>query len=83
MLVWANRDTRAIARAAVVFGTRMPIRQYKSAMLEEITQALGLLTDIRNLHYEGVSVFSQDSNDAKTLGLQDIMALRRHYTGDL
>lgn len=83
VLVWANRDTGEIARAAVVFGTRMPIRQYESAMIEEITQALGLLTDIRNPHYEGVSVFSQDSNAAKTLGPQDIMALRRHYAGDL
>lgn len=83
VLVWANSDTGEIARAAVVFGTRMPIRQYESAMLEEITQALGLLTDIRNPHYEGVSVFSQDSNAAKTLGPQDIMALRRHYAGDL
>ena len=81
VLVWANRDTDEIARAAVVFGTRMPIRQYESAMIEEITQALGLLTDIRNPVYEGVSVFSQDSNAAKTLGPQDIMALRRHYSG--
>lgn len=48
-------------------------------MLEEITQALGFMTDIRNPAYDGVSVFSEDSNAAKTLGPQDIMALRRHY----
>lgn len=79
VLVWADPATGYIDRASVIFGTRMPMRQYESAMLEEITQALGLLTDIRNPHYDGVSVFSQDSNAAKTLGPQDIMSLRRHY----
>ena len=79
VLVWADRDSGTIARAAVVFGTKMPIEQYESAMIEEITQAMGLLTDIRNPEYEGVSVFSQDSNAAKRLGPQDIIALRRHY----
>jgi len=68
-----------IERADIIFGTRLSIRQYESAMLEEITQALGLLTDIRNPAYDGVSIFSEDSNASKTLGPQDIMALRRHY----
>lgn len=71
-----------IQRADIVLGTRLHIRHYESAMLEEITQALGLLTDIRNPEYEGVSVFSEDSNASKKLGPQDIMALRRHYPGD-
>ena len=79
VLVWSNSRTGAIRRARIVFGTRLHIRQFESAMIEELTQSLGLLTDIRNPHYEGLSVFSQDSNDAKTLGPQDIMALRRHY----
>ncbi|MCT4558702.1 MAG: DUF2927 domain-containing protein [Pelagimonas sp.] len=77
--VWSNRQTRLIQRATVVFSTRLHISHYESAMLEELTQALGLLTDIRNPVYEGVSVFSQDSNASKTLGPQDIYALRRHY----
>ncbi|WGW03481.1 DUF2927 domain-containing protein [Tropicibacter oceani] len=79
VLVWANSRTGAIKRSRIVFGTRLSIRQYESALIEELTQSLGLLTDIRNPHYEGLSVFSQDSNDAKTLGPQDIIALRRHY----
>ncbi|WP_159452461.1 DUF2927 domain-containing protein [Tropicibacter naphthalenivorans] len=79
VIVWSRADTHVISRAQVIFSTRLNIRQYESAMIEEVTQALGLLTDIRTPVYEGVSVFSQDSNAAKDLGPQDIMALRRHY----
>ncbi|SDN47445.1 Protein of unknown function [Lutimaribacter pacificus] len=74
---WTNRHE--ITRAIIAFSTNLSIRQYESAMLEEVTQALGFMTDIRNPAYDGVSVFSEDSNAAKTLGPQDIMALRRHY----
>jgi hypothetical protein len=79
VMVWSGGPTGAIRRARIVFGTRLSIRHYESAMLEELVQALGLMTDIKNPLYDGVSVFSQDSNDAKRLGPQDIMALRRHY----
>lgn len=75
--VWAKDGI--IFRSTIVFGIRLNIRSYESAMLEELTQALGLLTDIRNPAYDGVSIFSQDSNASKTLGPQDIMALHRHY----
>lgn len=77
--VWSRRDTRTIREAQVIFGTRLHISHYESAMIEELTQALGLMTDIRNPAYEGVSIFSQDSNASKDLGPQDLMALRRHY----
>lgn len=79
VLVWSKSKTGQIDRARILFGTRLSIRHYESAMLEELIQALGLLTDIRNPAYDAVSIFSQDSNSAKTLGPQDIMALRRHY----
>lgn len=79
VIVWSHRASGTIRRATILFGTRLHIRHYESAMLEELTQALGLMTDIRNPEYEGVSIFSQDSNDAKKLGPQDLMALRRHY----
>jgi hypothetical protein len=52
-------------------------------MLEELTQAMGLMSDIKNPYYEGKSVFSEDSNDSKELGYQDVVALRRHYEGAL
>jgi len=74
-----NRETGFITRAAVVFSATLETRAYESAMIEELTQAMGLMTDIKGPAYEGVSVLSQDSNVATALGLQDIMALRRHY----
>ncbi len=77
VLVWAKDGF--ISRSTIIFGTRLHIRSYESAMLEELTQALGLLTDIRNPAYDGVSIFSQDSNASKTLGPQDLAALMRHY----
>jgi hypothetical protein len=68
-----------IRSAEIAIGTRLHISHYESALIEELAQALGLLTDIRNPDYEGVSIFSEDSNAAKKPGRQDIMALSRHY----
>lgn len=79
VIVWSRTTTGEIQRAKIIFGTRLHIRHYESAMIEELTQALGLLTDIRNPAYLGASIFSQDDNDSKDLGPQDLMALRRHY----
>jgi len=76
--VWYGADGQ-IRRAAVLFSRSLSMRSYESAMLEELVQALGLLTDIRNPFYDSRSILSQDSNAKKTLGAQDIMALRRHY----
>ncbi|MEM7710697.1 MAG: DUF2927 domain-containing protein [Pseudomonadota bacterium] len=56
-------------------------RAIASVLLEEITQALGLMTDIRGPAYKQ-SIFSEDANDAIRLDGQDAMALRRHYAGD-
>lgn len=72
-------NTGEIKHAVIVFSTSMQKRAYESAMLEEVTQSLGLMTDIRSPHYEKTSVFSQGSNAATRLGTQDKMALRRHY----
>ncbi|ASP23001.1 hypothetical protein ANTHELSMS3_04400 [Antarctobacter heliothermus] len=79
VIVWSRSGSGEIQRAKIIFGTRLHIRHYESAMIEELTQALGLLTDIRNPDYLGRSIFSQDDNDSKDLGPQDLMALRRHY----
>ncbi|MCM2560641.1 DUF2927 domain-containing protein [Lutimaribacter sp. EGI FJ00014] len=77
--IWWDTETRHITRATIVFSTNLPIAQYESAMLEEVTQALGFMTDIRNSAYDGLSIFSEDRNASKQLGPQDIMVLRRHY----
>lgn len=72
-------DKGRISRAVILYSTTMQMRAYESTMLEEITQSLGLMTDIRSPHYDKISVFAQDSNAATQLGPQDMMALRRHY----
>jgi hypothetical protein len=69
-----------ITGAAIGFSSTLTIRQYESVMLEEITQALGLLTDIRNPYYQTRSILSQNAdNSLITLGAQDKMALIHHY----
>lgn len=74
-----NHDTGFIERAVIVFSTSLSTAEFQPVMLEELTQALGLMTDIKSPAYDGVSVLAQDSNAAKALGLQDIVALKRLY----
>ncbi|MEC7764083.1 MAG: DUF2927 domain-containing protein [Pseudomonadota bacterium] len=74
-----ERETGRIRQVAIVFSTTLEIRAYESVMLEELTQSMGLMTDIRNPYYDETSIFSQDTNASTELGEQDIMALKRHY----
>ncbi|MGH1578171.1 hypothetical protein [Planktotalea sp.] len=69
----------SILKAVIIFTPALQIRAYESAMLEEITQGLGFLTDIGGTFYETRSIFSQSSNALTKLGKQDIMALGQHY----
>ncbi|MGB7316845.1 MAG: hypothetical protein WBC85_02660 [Planktotalea sp.] len=68
-----------ILKSVILFTLGLQMRAYESAMLEEIIQGLGLLTDIGGKYYETRSIFSQSSNSRTKLGEQDIMALGRHY----
>ncbi|MEP5152155.1 DUF2927 domain-containing protein [Planktotalea sp.] len=68
-----------IQNAVIIFTRDMQRRAYESALLEEVIQGLGLLTDIGGPYYETRSIFSQTSNALTKLGPQDIMALGRHY----
>lgn len=69
-----------IKGAAIGFSNTVSIRQYESIMLEEITQSLGLITDIQNPYYRSRSILSQNAdNSLKTLGEQDKIALILHY----
>lgn len=74
-----DADKGAILKAAIVFSTTLDLKSYESVMLEELAQGLGLMTDIRNPYYDDKSIFSQDSNALKELGVQDISALKTHY----
>lgn len=76
--VWWD-NARQITRAVIVMAGDLPRDEVQSVMLEELTQSLGLLTDIRNPHYQSRSIFSEDSNDVTTFSPQDLMVLRRHY----
>lgn len=72
-----------IEGAQIGFSNTLPLRQYESVMLEEITQSLGLITDIQNPYYRSRSILSQNSdNRLKKLGGQDKISLLRHYPHD-
>lgn len=76
--IWWN-GRRRITDAAIVFARDVRRSDVRSIMLEETTQALGFLTDIRDPWYDTRSVFSEDSNSVTRLGKQDRMVLRLHY----
>ena len=77
--VWWNNGLE-ITEAVIVFASDIPLDEADSIMLEELTQGLGLLTDIRNPFYNDRSIFSEDSNSVRKLGPQDRMAIARHYS---
>jgi hypothetical protein len=76
--VWWDAYNR-ITDAVIVMAADLPPAEVVPVLLEEVTQGLGLLTDIRNPYYVGRSVFSEDSNSARVLAPQDRLALRMHY----
>jgi hypothetical protein len=73
------RDNRTLINCAIVFSKDIKPQEVASLLLEEVTQCMGLLTDIGGGYYMRRSIFSETSNELTKLGSQDIMALRRHY----
>ena len=67
-----------IRRGAIAVSAHARRREIPSVLLEELTQAMGLMTDIRGPAYRR-SLFSEDGNSVTRLTGQDAMALRRHY----
>jgi hypothetical protein len=78
MTLWWD-DREAITRAEILISTAITDADLPSAMLEEITQALGFLHDIDGPAYEGVSILSQTSNATTTIAGQDAALLRWFY----
>ncbi|WP_299611498.1 DUF2927 domain-containing protein [uncultured Tateyamaria sp.] len=76
--IWWNGD-KHITRGVIVITPHIRPSDIRSMVLEEMTQSLGLMTDIRNPTYANSSIFSQDSNAITRLQGQDAMAVRRHY----
>lgn len=68
-----------ITKALVVIAAENRKEELTSVMLEEITQSLGLPTDIRNRHYHARSIFSESGNRTVRLQGQDVKALHLHY----
>ena len=68
-----------ITQGTIALAADIPLSDAYPVLLEELTQALGLMTDIRNPYYEDLSIFSEDSNSVTKLAPQDRMALQRHY----
>lgn len=75
-LNWRNDGTIIECAIAVSRDVRSSLVQ--RILLEEITQCLGLVTDIGGSHYETRSIYSE-TGDVNRMGPQDLMALRRHY----
>ena len=78
MTVWFD-DTGHITEAVILISTSITEEDLTSVMLEEITQSLGILYDIENPWYEGVSILSQTSNVTTTIVGQDAALLRWLY----
>lgn len=76
--IWWRAD-RSLIKGAIVLANDIDPDEVASIMLEEVTQSMGLLTDVDSEYYETRSIFSETSNQRTQLGPQDIMALRRHY----
>lgn len=74
-----NSPTGDITRADIVFTSRMERGETKSVALEELTQALGLLTDVDGPYYQMRSIFAENGNYVTKLTGQDVMVLRTHY----
>lgn len=67
-----------ITAAAVAISAEIRRREIASVVLEELVQALGLVTDIASPAY-AASIFAETSNSTTRLRGQDAEALRRHY----
>jgi hypothetical protein len=67
-----------ITGAAIAISADIQRREIASVVLEELVQAMGLVTDVVSPAYED-SIFSETGNSVTRLRGQDAAALRRHY----
>lgn len=68
-----------LTRGVILLARDIAVSTIGSIVLEELTQAMGLLTDINNPWYHTRSIFSENANIVTVLQPQDIQALRKHY----
>lgn len=67
-----------ITGAAIAISADIQRREIASVVLEELVQAMGLVTDVVSPAYTD-SIFAETENSASRLRGQDAAALRRHY----
>lgn len=67
-----------ITGAAIAISADIQRREIASVVLEELVQAMGLVTDVLSPAYED-SIFSENGNSVTRLRGQDVAVLRRHY----
>jgi hypothetical protein len=79
--IWWN-ERREIEEAMIVISAGLAADAMESVVLEELTQALGFLTDLEGRAYAETSIFSETSNAVTRLLGQDRMVVRRHYPPD-
>jgi hypothetical protein len=77
-ITWQT-ETGRMRSAAIAFSRDMLDIDVRSVVLEELTQSLGLIFDIRDPYYDTRSIFSEDSNSVVRISGQDAVALRMHY----
>lgn len=73
------RNDRTLSDCYISASNSARLSEVYSGMLEELTQCMGLWTDIGGAYHETRSILSETSNSLVRLGEQDLMALRRHY----
>ena len=77
--IFTGGRSTTIKKAEVFYSSEIPRHMIKRAVLEELIQGLGLLTDIHNRYYNSRSIFSEVGSRANRLRGQDAKALIYHY----
>jgi hypothetical protein len=77
-IVWQT-GTGRMESASIAISRGILPGDIRSIVLEELTQSLGLIFDIRDTYYNSRSIFSEDGNSVLRIAGQDDMVLRTHY----
>ncbi len=77
--IWWRGPSKSIYRGVIVIAPGHTAYTYKSIVLEELYQSLGLLADITGNFYKTATIAAQNSNMRLSLSRQDIAALHLHY----
>jgi hypothetical protein len=76
-LGWHDDGTAFIC--GIALSRDVKVEGLRRILLEELTQCLGLMTDVGGLYYASRSIFSEDGGRMNRLQSQDLAALLRHY----